>query len=104
MFCYSSLSFEPQHDKANTMKCVPSKDSDQPGHEPSLIRVFADQSSDQTGQMPRLIQVFAERTGHFDGFVIHWLICLSLRDLFQFNADVLWTVYCKPCFATLKFN
>ena len=28
------------HDKTNKMACVPSKDSDQPGHLPSLIRVF----------------------------------------------------------------
>ena len=33
--------FEPLHDKTNKMTCVPSKDSDQPGHPPSLIRVFA---------------------------------------------------------------
>ena len=48
--------------------CLPSKDSDQPGHPPSLIRVFAlrsmvakdpsfadSEDSDQTGSMPRLI-------------------------------------------------
>ena len=29
------------HDKANKMACAPSEDSDQPGHLPSLIRVFA---------------------------------------------------------------
>ena len=29
------------HDKTNEMACVPSEDSDQPGHLPSLIRVFA---------------------------------------------------------------
>ena len=32
---------EPPHDKTNKMACAPSKDSDQPGHPPSLIRVFA---------------------------------------------------------------
>ena len=32
--------FEPLHDKTNKMTC-PSEDSDQPGHAPSLIRVFA---------------------------------------------------------------
>ena len=31
---------EPPHDKTNRMTCAPSKDSDQPGHPPSLIRVF----------------------------------------------------------------
>ena len=32
---------EPPHDKNNKLTCAPSKDSDQPGHPPSLIRVFA---------------------------------------------------------------
>ena len=32
---------EPPHDKTNKMACVLSKDSDQPGNVPSLIRVFA---------------------------------------------------------------
>ena len=62
--------FEPPHDKPNKMTFVPSENSDQPGHPPSLIRVFAVRSvgslgpnfasdaqtdSDQTGWMPRLI-------------------------------------------------
>ena len=58
---------EPPHDKTNKMICVPSDDSDHPGHLPSLIRVFTmlakgpsflhadSEDSDQTGQMPRLI-------------------------------------------------
>ena len=33
--------FEPPHDKTNKIACAPSEDSDQPGHPPSLIRVFA---------------------------------------------------------------
>ena len=32
--------YEPPHDKTNKMACAPSEDSDQPGHPPSLIRVF----------------------------------------------------------------
>ena len=32
---------EPPHDKTNKVACAPSKDSDQPGHLPSPIRVFA---------------------------------------------------------------
>ena len=35
------------------MACAPSEDSDQPGHS---------KDSDQTGRMPRLIRVFAGRT------------------------------------------
>ena len=39
---YLSLSspYEPPCDKTNKMACAPSEDSDQPGHPPSLIRVF----------------------------------------------------------------
>ena len=32
---------ELPHDKTNKMACAPTEDSDQPGHLPSLIRVFA---------------------------------------------------------------
>ena len=61
---------EKAHDKTYKMACEPSEDSDQPGHPPSLIRVFAcaqwvakdpsflhadSEGSDQTGRMPRLI-------------------------------------------------
>ena len=81
---------------------VPSKDSDQPGHLPILIRAFAcaqwvpkdpwflhadSEESDQTGGMPRLIWVFAGHTGHFIGFVtqrlifLPWMISLLLKDL-----------------------
>ena len=38
-------SFEPPHDKTNKMACAPSEDSDQPGHPPSLIRVFNKRTS-----------------------------------------------------------
>ena len=33
--------FEPQHDKTNKITCAHSEKSNQPGHLPSLIRVFA---------------------------------------------------------------
>ena len=33
--------FEPRNDKTNKNECAASEDSDQPGHPPSLIRVFA---------------------------------------------------------------
>ena len=75
---------EPSHDKTKKMACAPSEDSDQPGHPPSLIRVFAcaqwvakDHSflhadSDQARWMPRLIHVwvFAGFTCQFVGFVM----------------------------------
>ena len=41
--------FEPPHNKTNKMTFVPSKDSDQPGHPPSLIRVFAVRSMGSLG-------------------------------------------------------
>ena len=40
---------EPPHDKTNKMTLVPSEDSDQPGHPPSLIRVFAVRSVGSLG-------------------------------------------------------
>ena len=36
-----TYTFEPPCDKTNKLACAPSEDSDQPGHPPSLIRVFA---------------------------------------------------------------
>ena len=81
--------------------CAPSEDSDQPGHPPSLITVFA--VPDQPGHPPSLIRVFAVRMrkawvfsyplsaqrtadaqadlnlrsahSHFVGFVMRRLIC-----------------------------
>ena len=41
--------FEPPHDKTNKMTFVPSENSDQPGHPPSLIRVFAERSVGSLG-------------------------------------------------------
>ena len=41
MLMPKSYLLEPAHNKTNQMACVPSKDTDQPGHQPSLIRVFA---------------------------------------------------------------
>ena len=38
---YANSWNEPHRDKTNKMACAPSEDSDQPGHPPSLIRVFA---------------------------------------------------------------
>ena len=43
-----AISKEPAHDKTNKMACVPSEDSDQPEHPPSLTRVFAVHSVDSS--------------------------------------------------------
>ena len=40
--CFSK--YEPHHDKNQQNDGAPSEDSDQPGHPPSLIRVFAERS------------------------------------------------------------
>ena len=38
---FISLWNEPKHDKNNKITCAPSIDSDQPGHLPNVIKVFA---------------------------------------------------------------
>ena len=40
-YAASFVIYEPALDKTNKMTNAPSEDSDQPGHPPSLIRVFA---------------------------------------------------------------
>ena len=81
-FCMAIQVLAHHHQWATTRQnqqndCAPSDDSDQPGHPPSLIRVFAvrmkkpwvlsyplsaSEDTDQTGRVPRLIWVFAGRT------------------------------------------
>ena len=80
MYLYHVIEIDKKNNKKQKTKkqgdCAPSEDSDQPGHPPSLIRVFAvawrklgslvshaahSKDSDQTWQMPRLIWVFAGR-------------------------------------------
>ena len=41
LLCIVCLISEPPYDKTNKMACAPGEDSDQPGHPPSLTRVFA---------------------------------------------------------------
>ena len=72
--------------------CAPSKDSDQPGHPPSLIRVFAVRMnhawvlSYPLSAQPRLWSDWADAQAdlslhwahsHFVDFVTRWLICLK---------------------------
>ena len=72
--------------------CAPSEDSDQPGHPPSLIRVFAVRMkkawvlSYPLSAQRRLWSDWADAQAdlslrwahtHFVGFVMSWLICLS---------------------------
>ena len=41
VYLHYEESVESEHDEINKMTRAPSEDSDQPGHPPSLIRVFA---------------------------------------------------------------
>ena len=88
--------------QTNKMACAPKEDSDQPGHPPSLIRVWSEfslsawrkfgslptywahiEDYDQTGRMPRLICVFAGCKDHFVGLVMRRLI--YFRRTFAFK-------------------
>ena len=91
--CVTELStYELLHDKTNKMTCAPSEDSDQPGHSPSLIRVFTVRikkacvlSSPLSGQQ-RLWSDWTDAQAdlslrmlhcHFVGFVMRRLIICS---------------------------
>ena len=79
--------------------CAPSEDSDQPGHPPSLIRVFALRSmgaedpsslhadSEDSGQTGR-IWVFARRTCHCNGFVMRRLISGKVGYILSRNVAI----------------
>ena len=45
-FLIRIITYEPPHDKINKVECAPSEQSDQPGHPPNLISVFAVRSVD----------------------------------------------------------
>ena len=79
---------EPHHSKTNKMACVPSEDTDQPGHPPSRIRVFAVRMkkawvlSYPLSAQRRLWSDWADAQAdlslcwahsHFVGFVMRWL-------------------------------
>ena len=89
-------SYEPPHDKTNKMTCTPSEDSDQPGHPPSLIRVFAVRMkkawvlsyllsaqgrlwSDWADAQANLSLCWAH--SHFVGFVMRQLMWCSIKGL-----------------------
>ena len=89
-FIFSRVTISASTWQTYNIACAPSKDSDQPWHPPSLIRVFAvcmkkawvlyyplitqQRLIRLGGWMPRLIWVFTGRTCHFVGFVMRWLI------------------------------
>ena len=88
-----NIKIKPAHDKTYKMACASSGDSDQPGHPPSLIRVFAvrmkqawdlathwahSEDADQTGRMPRLNWSLRWVHMPFVGFVVWWFDHLSI--------------------------
>ena len=89
------IPYEPGHDKIYKMACAHSKDSDQPGHPPTLIRVFTVRMkkacvlSYPLSRQRRLIRlgrcpgwsVFAGCTCHFVGFVMCWLLFIWMPSL-----------------------
>ena len=96
----NNLLLEPKHDKTNKMTCAPCEDWDQPGHPPSLIRVFAVRMKNHCvlsyplSAQWSLLSVLADaqadlshRWAHmwFVGFVMLWLIyiveCRVNRDV-----------------------
>ena len=87
---------EPPCDKTNKLACAPSEDSDQPGHPPSLIRVFAVRMkkalvlSYQLSAQWRLWSDWADAQAdlslrwahsHFVGFVMRLLKCFALDNI-----------------------
>ena len=83
--------YEPWHDKTNKVS-APSEDSDQPGHPPSLIRVFAVGMKKAwvliypLSAQRRLWSDWADAQAdlslrwahtHFVGIVMSWLICIK---------------------------
>ena len=103
----SYLWYEPPRDKTNKMACATSEDSDQPGHPPSLIRVFAVRMkkasvlsyplnaqrrlwSDWADAQADL--VFAGRTCHFVGFVMRRLIMTEKHETQTAFQECYWHV------------
>ena len=75
------LLVELPHDKTNKMTCVPSEDSDQPGHPPSLIslRCLSEESLGPKLPLKYTAKTLIRLGGcHFVGFVMRWLSCLFL--------------------------
>ena len=125
---YNKLSISWQNQQ---MACEPTEDSDQPGHPPSLIRVFvvcslgslgpklsscrkrrlwsdwADAQAyfaDQAGRMPRLIWVFAGRTCHFEVAQTYVHVRLTLSCLNSSNGHFWFWILENNCPAVLEIQ
>ena len=99
---------KPPHDKTNKMACAPSEDSNQPGHLPSLIRVFAVRmkkawvlSYPLSPQWRLWVDAQADlslRWAHsnFVGFVMSRLKCLRRPAVYAFDL-ITWTIKIRKC-------
>ena len=123
MYWWQWISTEPRQIQNQHNECAPSEDSYQPGHPPSLIRVFAvrlkkawvfsyplsaSKDSDRTGRMPRLTWVFAGRTVTLLVFFMLRLSCssgmLSSFILCWVCFPKLFSVLCRIPKANLHFG
>ena len=83
--------FEPPHDKTNKITFVPSEDSDQPGHPPSLIRVFTVRSvgglgpSLASGRQRRLWLDWADAHADLSLRWVHRSFCWFCHAVAQFS-------------------
>ena len=78
---------EPPHGKTNKMICATSKDSDQPGYPPSLIRVLTVRSVGSWGSnissCRQLIRVFADAQADLSFCWAHKSFCWFCREAAQ---------------------
>ena len=104
---------EPPHDKTNKMTCVPSKDSDQPGHLPSLIRVFTVRSMGSEGpkvfscRQRRLWSDWANAQADLSLCLVHRSFCWFCRAVAQILITVFWSyeqshITRKPVFGVVR--
>ena len=79
-------------DKTSKITCAPSKDSDLPGHPPSLIRVFAVRMKKPwILSYPFSASEDSVCTCHFVGFVMWWLILITLTLHLTIKILKIWT-------------
>ena len=74
---------EPPHDKINKMISAPSEDSDQPGHPPSLIRVFAVRS--MGSEVPSFLHSGQWRLWYLSFRWAHMLFCWFCHEAAQIS-------------------
>ena len=105
---------EPPHDKTNKMACVPSEDSDQSGHPPSLIRVLAVRIkkawvlSYPLSAQRRLWSDWADAQADLSLCLAHMPFCWFCHEVAQIRMFCLWMFDCGIHFLLVlrlhKFN